>query len=106
MSDISKTNEQAVDMIESHFRVIAIGLISCNPTVPAHAVWEAIAAAMGGVLSGATKGPDIAATLTARRHLSEIVTKAITKRYPAMEPTLVSALPANQNGASVVKFSQ
>ncbi len=88
--------EQLVDILESHFRVVAIGLVSCNPHIPSNVMWEAIAAAVGGVLSGATKSQDIASTMAARGHLSDIVAKAIRKKYPAMDMTPANAPQAQQ----------
>jgi hypothetical protein len=88
--------EQITGVIESHFRVLSVGLVTCNPSVPSNIMWEAIAQAMGGVLSGATKSPDLASTMAARGHLSDIVAKAIRKRYPAMDMTPANAIQLSQ----------
>ena len=107
MSEGQVTREQLTDIIEGYFRNTALGVVTSYSMIPSNVVWEMIASAMGGVLSGATKGPDLAATMAARGHLSDIVAKAIRKRYPAMDMTPANAIPpANQNGASVVKFPQ
>ena len=90
------TPQQLTDVIEAHFRVLAIGLVTCNSMIPSNLMWESIATAMGGVLSGATKGPDISATMAARGHLSDIVAKAIRKRYPAMDMTPANAIQLHQ----------
>ena len=89
------TLEQLAQMLEVHFRIVATGLAVSHPGIPPRAMWAAIAEAMGNVLSGATQGPDIQATVAARAQLGDIVNKAIRKRYPAIAaesmPRLVTA---------------
>jgi hypothetical protein len=87
-----------IDALESYFRVTAFGLIVTNQQIPAHVMWEAMAAAMGAVISGATKSQDIAATLSAREHLSKVMTDAVKKRYPALDMGNIASVAANSNG--------
>ena len=82
---VASAHQQFADALEAYFRITAFGLCVANPTIPNHIMWEAIASAMGAVLSGATKGSDIAATMQARNHLSKVVSDAIKKKYPALE---------------------
>ena len=82
---VASAHQQFADALESYFRITAFGLCVANPTIPNHVMWETIAAAMGAVLSGATKGSDLSATLAARDRLAKIATDAIRKKYPALE---------------------
>lgn len=90
------TPKQLAEALEHHFRAVAVGLAVTNPIVPQQIMWDAIAEAMGNVLSGATQSQDIAASLKARGHLGDIVNRAIRGRYPAvMMAGTVVIKPAN-----------
>jgi hypothetical protein len=90
-------SQQIADVFENYFRVTAFGLVTCNSQVPNPMLWEAIASAMGAVISGATKGPDIAATLRAREHLCKVMTDAVRKRYPALDVGNIGTAASNSN---------
>ena len=78
------TASQFASILETHFSVLAVGLVTSNQRVPPHVMWSAIAEAMGNVLSGATQSSDIKSTVEARGRLGDIVNKAIRQRYPAI----------------------
>jgi len=88
------TPKQFAELLESHFRIVAVGFSAANPMFPAPVLWTAIAEAFGNVLSGATQGPDIMSTLSIRQRFGEIVIEAIRSRYPAMAPANPAALLA------------
>ena len=90
-------SQQIADVFENYFRVTAFGLAAGNPQVPRHMLWEAIAAAMGAVISGVTKSADIAASLQARAHLSKVMADAVQRRYPALDMGGVASVAANSN---------
>jgi hypothetical protein len=93
------TPKQLAEILENHFRAVAVGLAVTNPMVPQQIMWDAIAEAMGNVLSGVTQSQDLAATLKIRGHLSDIVSKAIRQRYPSVVMAGTSSVlkPANAN---------
>lgn len=93
---VPATAERLAEIFEPHFKAHAFGLLTCYATLPPQMVWEAMAAAMGGVLSGATASDDIALSLAARGRLGDIVNTAIRKRYPLKAAKMPT--PANGNG--------
>ena len=78
------TREQLADVFENVFRITAFGIAATHPGAPADFLWDAIANAMGNVISGATQGPDIKATIEARGRLGDIFNQAVRKKYPAI----------------------
>ena len=93
------TPDQLAILVESHFRVLAYGLVH-SAGIPQNIRWEAIASGMGRVLSGATVSADIKASLEARGRLGDLVNAAIRKAYPAINAASLQAVakPANGNG--------
>jgi hypothetical protein len=95
---VPATPERLAPIFEQHFRTTSFGLLMCNPTVSPQIMWEAIAVAMGCVLSEATASQDIAGSLAARGHLGDLVNKAIRKRHPILATPASGAAPVNGNG--------
>ena len=92
------TPQQLAEALEKPLRALAVGLVVTNPLVPQSVMWEAIASAMGGVLSSVTQSQDLTASIRTRTHLAGIVTEAIKKRYPptqAPQPSIIR--PAGMN---------
>jgi hypothetical protein len=56
---------------------------------------------MGNVLSMATRNPDLKSMLEARTRVSDLVTKAIRKRYPAITMQMPD-MPKAANGVAGV----
>ena len=97
------TPDQLAVIIESHFRTLAIGLVSCSPGIPQNIMWEAIASGMGRVLSGATVSADIRASLEARGRLGDLVNAAIRKAYPAINAAILQAATKPVNGNGIIQ---
>ena len=95
------TPQQLTDILEGFFRVTAFGIIASNPAIPQNVLWESIAGAMGNVLSMATRNPDLKSMLEARTRVSDLVTKAIRKRYPAITMQMPD-MPKAANGVAGV----
>lgn len=90
--------QQLIAELEKSFRALAVGLVITNPLIKQSDMWEAIAVAMGSVLSAVTQSQDLTASIRTRTHLVELVTDAIKKRYPPT-PTQQSGIirPAGVN---------
>ena len=95
-------NEQLALAIEHHLRAVAIGLVATNPQIRQDIMWEAIASAMGRVLSGATISADIKASLDARGKFGDIVNRSIRKAYPAINAANVAAANTNSNKSIIL----
>ena len=89
---VVSAHQQFADALEAYFRITAFGLCTANPQIPIPVMVEAIASAMGAVISGMTKGPIISDVVRSRDHLSMVMTNAVRMKYPALDMT-----PANAN---------
>jgi len=88
---MSESTDQLAAALESHFRVTAFGLAATNPQIPTSVMLEAIAKAMGYVIGGATKTPDLATTIHLRGELQDAFSRALRMRYPAVDQVPAAA---------------
>ena len=89
------TADRLATLFEQHMQVTAFGILVSHPNLPPQIVWEAIAGAMGAVISAATVSPDIQSTLTSRSHLTEIFGRAVKKRHSALAAANMNTVKPN-----------
>ncbi len=79
------TADQVADAIANHFNVVIVGIANLNPQIPQKTMVEAIVIAIGNLVSGYSKSPDLATTLQSRGDLQDAFVRALRKRVPAIE---------------------
>lgn len=80
------TADQVADAIANHFNVVIVGIANLNPQIPQKTMVEAIVIAIGNLVSGYSKSPDLATTLQSRGDLQDAFVRALRKRVPAIDP--------------------
>ncbi len=88
------TADQVADAIANHFNVVIVGIANLNPQIPQKTMVEAIVIAIGNLVSGYSKSPDLATTLQSRGDLQDAFVRALRKRVPAIDPVQAPAEPA------------
>ena len=94
------TPEQLSQAFAGALRVVTMGLCAMNPQIPGNVMCDAMASAMGMLLSEATKTPDVGSTLQIRERITKLVTDKVRKHVPAMDMVSPAVAPDHRQLAS------